>query len=106
MEMSVYYLALLRKGPTWTAEESPELAALTTHHLAYLNHLQQLGKTLASGPVGDEGDIRGISLYRTTTLAEARSLAEADPAVQAGRFVLELHEWWMPAGLFPAPESA
>lgn len=105
MELSEYYICLLRKGPAWTAEESPELEDLQEQHMAYTMRLRELGKTIASGPVDDASDIRGFSIYRTATLAEARALAQSDPGVRAGRFMVELHRWLTPAGNLPAPEQ-
>jgi uncharacterized protein YciI len=106
MELDIYYICLLRKGPRWTAEESPELDALQERHLTHTLDLWRSGKTIAAGPVSDESDIRGFSVYRTATLDEAVALANADPGVQAGRFIVELHVWRTPTGSLPAPESA
>ena len=103
MELSQYFICLLRKGPAWTAEETPELEELQARHMAHTRRLMETGATIASGPVSDESDIRGFSIYRTATLTEARALAEADPGVQAGRFVVELHRWLTPSGRLPAP---
>lgn len=105
MELNAYYLCLLRKGPAWTDEETPELDALQAQHLAHTIHLREMGKTIAAGPVNDASDICGFSIFRTATLAEARALAQADPGVQSGRFIVELHRWLTPAGALPDPES-
>ncbi len=105
MELRTYYLGLLRKGPTWTADESPELEALQAAHMEHTRQRVESGAAIASGPVDDGSDIRGISIYRTATLAEAEALAQADPGVRAGRFVVELHPWFVPAGLLPDPET-
>lgn len=106
MELSVYYICLLRKGPTWTAEVSPESETLQARHIAYTLHLREIGATVASGPVSDKSDIRGFSIFGTATLAEAEALANGDPAVQAGRFIVELHRWSAPIGALPAPNVA
>jgi uncharacterized protein len=105
MELSQYFICFLRKGPAWTAEETPDLEELQERHMAHTRHLMETGATITSGPVNDESDIRGFSIYRTATLAEARALAEADPGVQAGRFVVELHRWLTPSGRLPAPAA-
>jgi uncharacterized protein YciI len=100
VELSQYFICLLRKGPVWTAEEAP---ALQARHIARTRHLTEIGATIAAGPVRDESDIVGFSIFRTATLAGARTLAEADPGVRAGRFAVELHPWLTPAGVLPAP---
>jgi uncharacterized protein len=103
MELSTYYVCLLLKAPAWSAEETPELEELQSQHLAYTLQLMTSGATVAAGPVTDGGEIRGFSIFRTSTLAAARTLAEADPAVRAGRFVVELHPWMVPTGRLPEP---
>ncbi len=102
MQLSEYYICLLRKGPTWTAEETPELEALQARHMAHLAHLNEIGAAIASGPVDDASDIRGFTIDRTATRAEAQALAESDPGVQSGRFIVELHRWLTPSGSLPA----
>jgi hypothetical protein len=37
--------------------------------------------------------------YRLPTLEEARTVAEADPMVKAGRLAVELHPWMLPQGI-------
>jgi uncharacterized protein len=105
MELDTYYICLLRKGPAWTAQESPELEDLQARHMAHNAALLASGAKVAVGPVTDDGDLRGFSIFRTATLAEAQALAEADPGVRAGRFIVELHPWMTPAGSLPPPAS-
>jgi uncharacterized protein len=100
--MRRYYLCFLRRGPAWTAEESPQLARLQEAHLVHLTWLLQAGHSIVSGPVLDAGDLRGITIFRTDSLAAAQTLAAQDPAVQAGRFVVEIYPWWVPAGILAA----
>ncbi len=107
MELSAYYICLLRKGPGWTSEATAELERLQAQHVAYTQGLWAAGKTIAAGPVKDNSDICGFSIFRTATLAEAQALAGADPGVRSGRFVVELHRWLTPTGgALPAPEVA
>ena len=97
--MAVYYLVMLVKGPAWTAEETPDLERLQEAHLAHLSKLYESGKLILVGPLLDNGFIRGISVFQVASAAEARALAEADPAVQAGRFVVELYPWMAQQGI-------
>lgn len=103
MELLTYYICLLRKGPAWTPEVSPESEQLQAAHMAHVKARMDDGITIAAGPVNDESDIRGFSIYRTATLAEARAIAEDDPGVRAGRFNVELHAWMVPVGYLPPP---
>jgi uncharacterized protein len=93
-EMTTYQVAFLRKGPAWTPGESPELQKLQEAHMAHIRAMGQSGKLLVAGPFSDGGDLRGMFVFRTETQEEARALAEQDPAVKAGRLVLEWHPWF------------
>lgn len=46
-----------------------------------------------SGPFGDDGDLRGITIYNVPTLKMADSLVDLDPMVKAGRLVIEIKPW-------------
>jgi uncharacterized protein len=84
-------------------DDPPELtpeqdAALQDAHLAHLSDLHDAGKLLAAGPLRDsDRHYRGLSILFADT-DEARSLKEADPAVQAGLFRLVVMPWMVPAG--------
>jgi uncharacterized protein YciI len=41
----------------------------------------------------DDTPMRGIVVYRAASVDEARALASEDPAVKAGRLVLDAHPW-------------
>lgn len=103
MEFDKYFLVLLKKGPTWTPGSSEELEALQERHLAHLANMSQAGKLDVAGPVADpdDTDIRGISILpfeEFTSMDEARTLVEKDPAIQAGRLRAELMTWYTPKG--------
>jgi uncharacterized protein len=97
--MTVYYVELLRKGRTWTPESTAETERLQAAHLANNRRLVALGKLMLVGPCLDDGDLRGINVYRVESLEEARALADSDPAVQAGRLAYEIHPWMVPQGV-------
>lgn len=97
--MQQYFMAFLKKGPN--RDQSPaEADSLQQLHLAHLGRMYELGYADISGPFGDDGDIRGITIYNTPTLQMADSLAHLDPMVQAGRLEIEIHPWWAAKG-FP-----
>ena len=97
--MQQYFIAFLKSGPnrSQTEEEADSLQRL---HLAHLGRMYEEGYADISGPFGDEGEIRGITIYNTPTLEMADSLANMDPMVKAGRLVIEIHPWWAAKG-FP-----
>ncbi|MEP3208836.1 MAG: YciI family protein [Maribacter sp.] len=97
--MQQYFIAFLKKGPnrSQNKEEADSLQAL---HMAHLGKMYDEGYADISGPFGDDGDIRGITIYNTPTLEIADSLANSDPMVKAGRLEIEIHPWWAAKG-FP-----
>jgi uncharacterized protein YciI len=99
--MTVHYLRLLKRGPLWTPEVTPDLERLQAAHVAYGRRLVEAGKLLLNGPLLDNGDLRGIGIFRVSSLAEAKELSDADPSVQAGRLVSEIHPWMTAKGVLP-----
>ena len=97
--MQQYFIAFLKRGPIRNQNEE-EASKLQSEHLAHLGKMYELGYADISGPFGDDGDIRGITIYNVPTLKMADSLANADPMVKAGRLVIEIHPWWAAKG-FP-----
>ncbi len=97
--MQQYFIAFLKKGPV-RSQNKNEADSLQTLHLEHLGRMYELGYADISGPFGDDGDIRGITIYNTPTKAMADSLANLDPMVQSGRLRIEIHPWWAAKG-FP-----
>jgi len=93
-EMTTYYVGFLYKGPKWSPERTAETEALQNAHLANIQKMAQEGKLLVAGPFLDDGDLRGLYIFRVASMAEAESLAATDPAVRAGRLKLEFHPWY------------
>ncbi len=96
--MHQYVLAYLKSGPN-RSQDSVEAAALQKAHLENIMRMAESGKLVLAGPFLDEGDIRGIYIFDVPTVEEARALTETDPAIQAGRLVMELHPWYGSAAL-------
>ena len=95
--MQQYYIAFLKSGPN--RSQSPEEAdSLQALHMAHLTRMYKEGYADISGPFGDDGEIRGITIYNVPTLQMADSLANSDPMVRAGRLVIEVHPWWAAKG--------
>jgi len=95
--MQQYFIAFLKKGPIRTQNEE-EVELIQKGHLEHLTKMYELGYADISGPLGDKSDISGITIYNVPTLKIADSLANADPAVKAGRLVIEMHPWWAAKG--------
>ena len=103
--MTIYYLYLLKKGPTWSPDETPEIEALQEAHLANMRRLGDMGKLVLNGPLLDSfatsGEIRGIGVLKTGSLAEAQELISTDPMVKVGRLIFELHTWMVKKNILP-----
>lgn len=103
MEMTTYYLALLRRGPAWTPAQTPEVERLQETHMANIGKMAGEGKLVVAGPFGDDGDLRGIFIFKVGSLAEAKALCGQDPAVKAGRLIAEVHPWLTAGALTVTP---
>ncbi|MEM8507453.1 MAG: hypothetical protein AAF717_06470 [Bacteroidota bacterium] len=97
--MQQYFIAFLKSGPNRT-QDKVAVDSLQTLHLEHLGHMYEAGYADISGPFGDDGTIRGITIYNVPNIQMADSLANLDPAVKAGRLVIEVHPWWAAKG-FP-----
>jgi uncharacterized protein YciI len=103
--MTIYYVFLLKKGPAWSPDATPEIEALQAKHLANLHRLGEEGKLVINGPLLDSfqlsGEIRGIGALKARSLAEAQEWISTDPMVKVGRLVFELHAWMVGKGVLP-----
>ncbi len=95
--MQQYYIVFLKSGPN-RSQDSITAAQLQEGHMAHLNRMYKEGYTSLTGPIGDNGELRGIVVFNTATLMEADSLARLDPMVQAGRLNVEVRPWWVAKG--------
>ncbi|GAA0872632.1 hypothetical protein GCM10009117_17790 [Gangjinia marincola] len=95
--MQQYFIAFLKSGPNRNQSKA-EADSLQALHMAHLGRMYELGYADISGPFGDNGEIRGITIYNVPTLKMADSLAHLDPMVQAGRLAIEIHPWWAGKG--------
>lgn len=97
-DLETYQLGLLRKGPnsgTGTKEEAEKIQA---GHMANIGKMAELGKLIAAGPMMDNGDLRGIFLFKAS-MDEAKALAAEDPAIKAGRLRMDIFTWMGPKGI-------
>ena len=95
------YFTFLTRGEKWTPEQTPATEEIQKGHMANINRLAEMKKLIAAGPFGDNGQLRGIFVFRVGSLEEAKALTASDPAVQAGRLAMEIHPWMVPDGVLP-----
>ena len=101
MKLVPTYLAFLTRGEKWTPEKTPATEEIQKGHMANINRLAEMKKLVAAGPFGDDGRLRGIFVFRVASLDEAKALTATDPAVQAGRLAMDIHQWMVPDGVLP-----
>lgn len=95
--MRQYVIAFLKSGPN-RDQDSIEAARLQKAHMDNITKMANAGDLVVAGPFMDDTDLRGIYIFNCKTVEEARRLTESDPAIKAGRLIMELHPWYGPAG--------
>ncbi len=104
-DVQTYYIYFLNKGPNYGTGTPEEQKSLQARHIGHLESLGAAGKI--AGPFGSEGPRRGLVILKSNSLASARTTAEADPAVKAGTFTVEIYTLMVPRNWFdfgPVPE--
>ena len=96
--MRKYVMAFLKAGPN-TDMDSATAAQLQRAHLDNIFRLADEGKLAVAGPFMDRGELRGVYVFNVSTIEEAQALTETDPAIKAGRLVMELHPWYGSAAM-------
>ena len=95
------YLGLLRRPPDAPALSKEKLDELQAGHMANIHAMADSHDLAIAGPMGDDGTLRGIFVFRTTDPERIENLVERDPAVSAGRLAVELYPWYVPEGVLP-----
>ncbi len=93
--MKLTFIIHYARGPAWVEGKSVFEQPLQ-EHLAYMNGLKAQKKLLLGGPFTD--DTGGLIVVDAASAQEARSMADADPAVAAGVMVAAAHPWLLMAG--------
>jgi uncharacterized protein YciI len=102
--MKMYVMALLKAGPN--RPEDPEVAKqLQRGHMDNIKRMAEAGQLVLAGPfAANEQNLKGIYIFNVTTVEEARTLTETDPAIQAGSLVMELIPWYGSAAVMQVNE--
>lgn len=95
--MKKYFLVLLKSGEN-RAQNTEEAQQIQRGHMAHMDSLAALGQLDIAGPMGDEGELRGIVVLRVPTMERAQACTDADPAIQSKRLIAEIHPWWAAIG--------
>jgi uncharacterized protein YciI len=101
LKFTTVYFAFLKKGPNRIEGDTPEIQELQKAHLANIHRLWELRKLVVAGPFGDNGNLRGIFMFRVGSVEEAQALCATDPMIRMGRLAVEVHPWMVPDGVLP-----
>jgi uncharacterized protein YciI len=89
MRAAPLYLIVYRAGPAWKADAPPN--DQLRDHGRYMFGLYQKKALRMGGPFTDTTG--GAALIEAASLADARAVVDADPAVTSKLFVAEVHSW-------------
>lgn len=101
--MRQYVMALLKEGPN-RDQDSLEAIQIQRAHMDNITRMAEEGKLVMAGPFFDDWEVKGIYIFAVETIEEAEELTKTDPAIQAGRLIMELHPWYGSAGLMKMGE--
>jgi|SRR5687768_4015006 uncharacterized protein len=98
-EMKRYWLVLLKRGPNRT-QDSISAAKIQAGHMANINRLAKEGKIIMAGPMGHDGELRGIFIMNCKDSSEVEQFVNTDTAVITGRLKMEYYPWWSEKGKY------
>lgn len=106
-EFEQFQLVLLKRAPNAPKVSDEEAKELQKKHIGHLEAMHTAGHMVIAGPLSEQPDptLRGVCLYRVASVAEAKRLAEQDPAVKAGRLVVEAMTWNVGKGYMVFPKA-
>lgn len=78
-----------------------KLEELQKGHMANINKMADSGDLAIAGPMGEDGVLRGIFVFRTDDPERLRALCAEDPTIKAGRLTVDLYRWAIPEGAIP-----
>src|SRR5438132_1998896 len=89
LKLNTVYFAFLKRGLNRKEgdDKNPEIQELQKAHIANIQRLAKLGKLVAAGPFGDNGDLRGIFVLHAASWKEAQDLCATAPMVKSGSLI-------------------
>ncbi|QYO66259.1 YciI family protein [Leptolyngbya sp. 7M] len=103
MGMRSYVLVILKTGPKKVpvGKERDEMFA---GHFANMKRLAAEGKLVLAGPLDGVNGWRGLFLFLSDDIEEAKKLTETDPVIIKGEMVAEYHKYYGSAALLMVNE--
>jgi uncharacterized protein YciI len=96
--MRGYVFVLLKTGPK-QMPAGPARDAMFKGHFANINRLAAEGKLVLAGPFDGVDGWRGMFVFATTSVDEAKSWVQTDPVVKEGEMIAEYHKYYGTAAL-------
>jgi len=95
--MRGYVLVILKTGTR--VPDGPDRDAMFKGHFANMNRLAADGKLVQAGPLDGVDGWRGLFVFATPDIEEARKLVATDPVVVKGEMIPEFHKYYGSAAL-------
>jgi uncharacterized protein YciI len=96
--MRGYVLVILKTGGT-RVPNGPERDEMFKGHFANMTRLAAEGKLVQAGPLDGVDGWRGLFVFATPDIEEAKKLVATDPVVMKGEMVPEFHKYYGTAAL-------
>lgn len=94
---TTYLLAFMTRATERPVGDSVQ--ELQKAHLANLDAMWNQGLLLASGPIADKGDLRGVLIFRGDQRDSVEKRIAEDPLVKAGFLTVAMGPWIGPSGI-------
>ena len=96
--MKRYVLVILKTGPS-KVPAGPERDEMFKGHFANMKRLSAEGALVVAGPLDGADGWRGLFIFASKDIEEARRLVATDPVVMKGEMVPEFHTYYGTAAL-------
>ena len=95
-----YSLVFLRTSPDRKPIDKAEADRIQAAHMANIHAMAERGLLVAAGPFDDTPPvIRGLFVFRVSSVDEARKIAQQDPTVLEHRNTVDVFSWTGPVGI-------
>ncbi len=96
--MRSYVLVILKAGPN-KVPEGPARTKMFEGHFANIQRLANEKKLVLAGPFDGADGWRGLFVFATPDIEQARTYVATDPVIISGEMVAEYHKFYGSAGL-------
>ena len=86
--MAVHAFCVVSRGPGWKDGPGP-----LDEHARFVDSLRSCGMLAAAGPIEGDPDLLAIVVFKTPSVADAKTILGEDPPVRAGLISVEHHRW-------------